>query len=81
MSCPSCLSSNQAEFPAEINIHFPGPENFTKPTVWVFPKIVVCLNCGASRFTTPENELAQLIQTDQAATAVAASPLHSSSGQ
>jgi hypothetical protein len=72
MSCSSCLSSNQAEFPAEINIHFPGPENFTKPAVWIFPKILVCLDCGASRFTTPENELAQLVQTDQAATGVAA---------
>jgi hypothetical protein len=24
-ACPSCLSSNQAEFLSEINIHFPGP--------------------------------------------------------
>jgi hypothetical protein len=72
MPCSSCLSSNQAEFPAEINIHFPGRENGTKPTVWVFPKILVCLDCGASRFTTPENELSRLKRTDQAATGVAA---------
>ena len=43
MPCPLCLSSNQAEFPAEISIHFAGPENWTKPNVWVFPKILVCL--------------------------------------
>jgi hypothetical protein len=72
MPCTSCLSSNQAEFPAEINFHFRGPENWTRPAVWVFPRILVCLDCGASRFATPENELARLTQTDQAATGVAA---------
>ena len=72
MSCSSCLSRNQAEFPAEINIHFPGSENLTKPTVWVFPKVLVCLDCGASGFTTPKNELARLARKDQAATGVAA---------
>jgi hypothetical protein len=72
MSCPSCLSRNEAEFPAEMNIHFPGSENLTKPSVWLFPKVLVCLDCGASRFTTPKNELARLAGTDQAATGVAA---------
>ena len=60
MPCSLCQSSNQVEFPAEINIHFPGPENFTKPTVWVFPKILVCFDCGLSMFTTPKDELARL---------------------
>ena len=72
MPCTSCRSRNQAEFPAEINIHFPGSKNWTKPTVWLFPKVLVCLDCGASRFTTPKNELARLAATDQAATGVAA---------
>jgi hypothetical protein len=67
MPCPSCLSSKQAEFHAEINIHFPGPENWTKPTVWVFPKILVCLDCGASLFPIPKDELGRLGQTDQSA--------------
>jgi len=67
MPCSSCLSNNQAEFPAEINIHFPGSDSFTKPTVWVFPKVVVCLDCGCSRFITPENELARLARTSVAA--------------
>ena len=60
MRCSLCQSSNQMEFPAEINIHFPGPENFTAPTVWVFPKILVCFDCGCSMFTTPKDELARL---------------------
>jgi hypothetical protein len=62
MPCPSCLSRNQAEFPAEINIHFPGPKNWTKPTLWVFPKILVCLDCGATLFPIPKDELARLGQ-------------------
>lgn len=65
MPCLSCQSRNEAEFPAEISIHFPGYENLTKPTVWVFPTVLVCLNCGASRFMTPKAELAQLAGTDQ----------------
>jgi hypothetical protein len=71
MSCPSCLSSNQAEFPAEINLHFPGSSNWTKPTVWLFPNVLVCFDCGVSRFTTPDNGLARLAQSDETATGVA----------
>jgi hypothetical protein len=59
------MSSNQAVFPSEINIHFSGRENWTKPTVWVFPKILVCLDCGSSLFPIPKDELASLAQTRQ----------------
>jgi hypothetical protein len=68
MACLSCLSSNQAEFRAEINIHFPGRNNLTKPSVWVFPEVLVCLGCGASRFRILENELAGLTRTDETVT-------------
>jgi hypothetical protein len=30
--------------------------------MWVFPKIVVCLNCGFAEFTVPERELQVLSQ-------------------
>jgi hypothetical protein len=63
MSCPLCVSSREREFPAEINIHFSGIKNLDKPSVLVFPKLVVCLDCGFSRFTTPEAELALLAQS------------------
>jgi len=57
MSCLLCASSNESEFPTEMMIHFCGFRNIDKPGVWVFPKVLVCLNCGFSRFTTPETEL------------------------
>jgi hypothetical protein len=57
MSCSSCTSGNQAEFTAEINIHFPGLKNLDKHSVFVFPKLLVCLDCGCSWFTIREAEL------------------------
>ncbi len=55
-----CTSSNQMEFGAEVHIHFPGLSNTVKPGVFVFPGLLVCLDCGSSSFTTPASELAQL---------------------
>jgi hypothetical protein len=60
MHCEFCSSTNQTEFPAEVNIHFPHLGNAGKPGVFVFPRIMVCLDCGFSSFTTPESELALL---------------------
>ena len=57
MSCLSCRSSNQAEFPAELLIHFGGLKNLDKPAVWVFPKLLVCLDCGFLQSTVPAPEL------------------------
>jgi len=34
----------------------PGRAGYDKPGVWVFPKVLVCLNCGASVFALPEAE-------------------------
>jgi len=60
MNCRSCGSGNRREFGTEINIHFPGLEGLDKPAVLVFPKVVVCLDCGFTQFTLPETELRQL---------------------
>ena len=58
MSCLSCGSGNQAEFSTEINIHLPGLKKPDKrPSVFVFPKVLVCLDCGSSQFALPESEL------------------------
>jgi hypothetical protein len=56
VACRSCASDNQTEFGAEIAIHFPGRKGLDKPDVLVFPKLVVCLDCGLAEFTLPETE-------------------------
>jgi len=43
-----------------MNIHFPAREGLKKPTVWLFPAISVCLNCGLAEFSVPEAELSKL---------------------
>ena len=58
--CKSCQSSNQSTFNGEIAIHFSGLEGLNKPIVWVFPKVLVCLNCGFTEFAIPEKELGVL---------------------
>ena len=57
MCCESCASRNQAEYPAEIAVHFLGRENLSKPHILIFPKVLVCIACGFSRFTVQEAEL------------------------
>ena len=61
MSCKSCESENQRNLNGEIAIHFPGLEGLDKPIVWVFPKLLVCLDCGFTEFAIPESELRQLL--------------------
>jgi len=60
MICKRCSSDHQSEFTSEMNLHFPGYEGLTKPTVWLFPKVVVCLDCGFAEFTVSLTDLPQL---------------------
>ncbi len=60
MSCQLCGSGNEVELDAEMIIHFSGPKNLDKPGVWVFPNVLVCLDCGCSRFTVPARQLASI---------------------
>ena len=48
------------EFPAETNMHFRGRESLDKPGVLVFPKVLVCLDCGLAQFTVPDTALGAL---------------------
>jgi hypothetical protein len=59
MHCALCQSSNQAEFNTEMMIHFSGRRSIDNPGVLLFTKVLVCLNCGFSRFTTPKTDLAR----------------------
>ena len=60
MSCLSCRSNNQADFPAEMIIHFAGIKNIDKPGVWLSPRLLVCLDCGFFQSKVPAPELALL---------------------
>jgi hypothetical protein len=60
MPCLMCASGKEAEFNSEISVHFLGLKSLDKPTVWIFPKLLVCLDCGFTWFTVPETELALL---------------------
>jgi hypothetical protein len=61
MSCESCHSENQSESNREVAIHFPGLKGLDKPIAWVFPKLLVCLNCGFKEFVVLEIELRRLV--------------------
>ncbi len=39
----SCAPGNQAEFSAEMLIHCTGLKHLDQPGVWLFPKLLVCL--------------------------------------
>jgi hypothetical protein len=60
MSCKRCASDEQKNFSGELAIHFPGLEGLDKPIVWVFPKLLVCLECGFGEFVTPVAQIEQL---------------------
>jgi hypothetical protein len=61
-ACKRCASAHQSEFNGEIAAHFPGLKGLDKSIVWVFPKLLVCLDCGFTEFTIPERELQVLEQ-------------------
>jgi len=65
MSCRICGSGNQAKLTAEMVIHFSGLKNLDELGVWVFPKLLVCLDCGCSHFTVPERELASIVKVSR----------------
>jgi hypothetical protein len=69
MSCKSCQSENQRTFNGEIAIHFPGLKGLGKAIVLVFPRFLVCLNCGFTEFVVPEAEVRRLVESDAAAAA------------
>ena len=62
MLCPSCGSGKRKQFVKEIAIHISGLKNLDKPSVFVFPKSLVCLNCGFSQFKLAETELTLLAE-------------------
>ena len=66
MPCSKCATEHLRKFTVEMNFHFPGYEGLTRPTVWLFPEVVVCLDCGFTGFSVPQGELERLAVTDAA---------------
>jgi hypothetical protein len=67
MRCQSCGSENMGKFGGEVGLHFRGLKNIDRPTVFAFPEILICLNCGIAQFTVPEAQLRQLAKGEAAA--------------
>ena len=67
---PIVSVKSQGAFPSEVNLHFPGIDNLTKPTVRAFPKSLVCLDCGFTEFVIEETEL-RLLRPNRGTRAVA----------
>jgi len=68
MPCRLCGSLNQKKFIGEMGIRSPGLKGLDKPIVWVFPELIVCLNCGIAEFAVPEAELREIAKDAAAAT-------------
>lgn len=62
MSCTRCLSLHQTELNSEINLHFRGLPHLGEPGIFVFPQVLVCLDCGLSEFVIETRELAQITE-------------------
>src|SRR5579864_9312186 len=59
--CKVCTSEKQSTFATEIAIHQPG---LSTPHIFLFPRILVCLDCGFTEFSIPETELPRLQESE-----------------
>ena len=71
MACVLCHSLNLTVYPSEINIHQPGRKGLDLPTVFVFPHLSVCLDCGVTQFTLSSDQLRELKGSDSRSAAAA----------
>jgi hypothetical protein len=53
MACKVCGFDRQSKVNGEIGIRYPGLQGLEQPIVWVFPQLLVCLNCGTAQFAIP----------------------------
>lgn len=70
MTCRLCFSTNEAEFTSEMMIHFGGRKHLKNPGVLTFSEMLVCLDCGSTRFRIAETELKLLREGNAPLTAV-----------
>jgi hypothetical protein len=60
MACLLCGSTNETELASEMVLHVSGLANIDHPGLFVFPKLVTCLDCGIVRFKVSKTDLALL---------------------
>jgi predicted nucleic-acid-binding Zn-ribbon protein len=60
MPCKKCGSEDQTEFGAEVNLHFQGNSERDKQAILLFPKLLVCMECGFTEFVISETDLPHL---------------------
>ncbi len=59
-SCKSCDSGKLFEFTTELNIHLPWERSASQPSVFAYPKAVICLDCGFLECLLSQAELQTL---------------------
>lgn len=60
LTCGSCRSANTIELAAETCLHFPGLSGLNVEPIIVFPKTVICLECGAMQSNLAQSEIEQV---------------------
>ena len=60
MSCRLCRSNNQESFDGEVVLYLPKLVDVDKPPFPVFPKVLVCLDCGFIEGKLSDGDLGQL---------------------
>jgi hypothetical protein len=68
MRCKACGSQNLGRFKGELAIHFQGLENVNETTIFVFPELIICRDCGFGEFVVPEKELPVLANSREGQT-------------
>ena len=66
LPCKVCGSENVQKLRGEIAMRVPGLKNIDKPVVWLFPDILVCMDCGIAEFAVPGDELRLLARREAA---------------
>jgi hypothetical protein len=61
MSCRVCASEKQSRLPTDVAIHLPGLDT---PHAFLFPQVLVCMDCGFTEFSILEIELPRLQKKD-----------------
>jgi hypothetical protein len=57
LPCQVCASSNLIELVAETCVHFPGLKGLKVEPIFIYPKIVVCTECGFAQSYLSDREL------------------------